>query len=100
MLNLCVKGLNAYFELQATGGKLRDHFAQSLRQVIGDNLKMQKQVLVEAMMEKLQYSQAVVNLKIKGPVDKLEVARASLVQTLHLLQKFIKFKWPCGLVQR
>ena len=86
-LHVGVETLDADFELQHAGRKLRDQFLQAIRQMIGNDLEVQKQIVGQTIEEKLQDGQRGVDFEIEGPVYEFEIARAALVERFHFAKK-------------
>ena len=68
--------------------------------MVWNKLEVQEQILRQTLQKELQDSDRGVYFQIESPVDKLEVARAALVQDLHRCQEFLQIKGPGGLVER
>ena len=104
LLHLGVEALDADFELQHTGRKLRDQDLEPVRQLVRDQLKVHKLVRGrwsrrQAVQKKLQDARRGLDLQVEGAVHKLELPRAALIQPVQLGQKRVQVKGPGGLVK-
>src|SRR3954468_22559780 len=68
-----VESLNSHLKLKRPGGKLPNQLPQSLRQAIGNHLKMQKQSWTIALQEKLQNPLADFQIQIECAVHEFEM---------------------------
>src|SRR5438552_11348110 len=68
--DLFVKGLHADFELQRARRKLRDQFAQRLRQPVRDHLEVEEQSRFIAFQERVQQRPARVQVQVESAIDK------------------------------
>ena len=67
--------------------------------MIGNDLEMEKQLLVEPLQKKIENACAKARVEIEGAIDELEVAYATPIQCLQLLKKLLDGKRLGGLVQ-
>ena len=105
MLHLDVEALNAHLKLQYARRELGDHVLEPIRQVIGNDFEMHKQVwcdisVRQAIQKKLQNPQRRINLQIECAIHKLEVTGSAPVQRVQFHQKHVQIKRPCGFIQR
>ena len=102
LLHHNVETLDADLQLQHTRRKASEHRFEAIWQMVGHNLKVQKQIVRgrQAIQKKLQDAQRGVNAQIEGPVHKLEVTRSALVQVIQRRQKPIQIEGPGRLIKR
>ena len=104
LLHHRIEALDADLELQYTGGELRNHLFQSIRQMVGNYFEMHEQPgrpgSFEAVEEKLQDAYRRIDLQVEGAVDELEGSRAARKQSRDFDQQAIEVEGPGGLVQR
>ena len=94
-----VKRLNADLELQRPRWKLRDEFAQDLREPVGNHFEMDEQTGPGAFMEKLQNRFADVEVQVERAVNELESLHAAAEQTLQSIEQRGQRKQTHGNVQ-
>src|SRR4029079_1565582 len=78
--NFIIESLNPHLKLKRAGRKLPDQLPQSLRQAIGDHLKMQKQSRPVTLQEKLQNPLPDFQIQVERAVHKLEMPHPALQQ--------------------
>jgi len=101
-LHLDVEALHADLELQHARRELRDQVFQAIRQVIGDDFKMHEQFLCgdwHAVEKKLQDARRGVGLQVEAAIDKLELARATLIERVQVPKKDVQIEGPGALVE-
>ena len=95
-----IKGLHANFKLQRIGRKLFQHLFQAIRQVIGHHFKMQIQIIGHTLQKEFKNGDTGADFQIKCAINKFEIARATLMKQIDLLQKFFKRKRFRSHIQR
>ena len=108
LLHLGVEALNTDFKLQRSSGELHDQFFQTIRQAVGYDFEMHEQIghrasilrsRLQAVQKELQDTHRMLDLQIKRAVNKLKVAGAALVQSIHLAHEGVEVKSPGRLIE-
>src|SRR5258706_10265382 len=94
------KRLHSNFKLQRARRKLRDQFAQRLREPVGDHLEVEEQSRLIPFQEKLQQRPARAQVQVEGAIDKFEMLHAAIEQPLQFRQQRRQGRLPHRNIER